>query len=55
MLMWLYEILPPADLFRHISLFLLVLSMAMPTVALLRWVALAAGVAARAVLKTPGH
>lgn len=44
MLMWLYEILPPADLFRHISLFLLVLSMAMPTVALLRWVALAAGV-----------
>jgi CRP-like cAMP-binding protein len=46
MLMWLYEILAPAALFRHIAFFLLVVAMAMPSVILLRLVALAAGVAA---------
>src|ERR1700736_1086600 len=44
MLMWLYEILAPAVLFRHIALFLLVVAMAMPTVLMLRLAALAAGV-----------
>jgi CRP-like cAMP-binding protein len=46
MLMWLYEILAPAVLFRHIALFLLVVAMAMPTVLMLRLTALAAGVVA---------
>src|ERR1700688_5257636 len=46
MLMWLYEILAPAVLFRHIALFLLVVAMAMPSVLMLRLTALAAGVVA---------
>src|SRR5262245_54788818 len=46
MLMWLYEILAPEVLFRHVALFLLVVAMAMPSVLLLRLVALAAGVVA---------
>jgi CRP-like cAMP-binding protein len=46
MLMWLYEILAPEVLFRHIALFLLVVAMAMPTVLMLRIVALAAGIVA---------
>ena len=44
--MWLYEILAPEVLFRHIALFLLVVAMAMPTILMLRLVALAAGVVA---------
>ena len=43
MLMWLYEILSPPVLFRHIAFFLLVVAMAMPTLLMLRVVALAAG------------
>jgi CRP-like cAMP-binding protein len=46
MLMWLYEALAPAVLVRHISLLLLVAAMAMPTVFLLRVLALASGVVA---------
>jgi len=46
MLMWLYEILAPEVLFRHIALFLLLVSMAMTTILMLRLVALAAGVVA---------
>jgi CRP-like cAMP-binding protein len=46
MLMWLYEILSPPVLFRHVAFFLLVVAMAMPSLLLLRAVALAAGVVA---------
>src|SRR6476620_10558608 len=46
MLMWVYEILAPAVLFRHIALFLLVVAMAMPTALMLRFVALASGIVA---------
>jgi len=45
-LMWLYEILSPPVLFRHVAFFLLVVAMAMPSLLLLRAVALAAGVVA---------
>src|SRR6476659_7315516 len=46
MLMWLYEVFAPETLLRHVTLFLLVVAMAMPTVLLLRVVALASGIAA---------
>jgi CRP-like cAMP-binding protein len=46
MLMWVYEVLAPAVLFRHISLFLLVAAMAMPNLVLLRLFALASGIVA---------
>jgi len=46
MLMWLYEILSPPVLFRNIAFFLLVVAMAMPTLLMLRVVAVAAGVVA---------
>lgn len=44
MLMWIYEVLAPEVLFRHVALFLLVAAMAMPSVLLLRLFALASGV-----------
>ena len=45
-MLWLYDFLTPAVLLRHLALFLLVAAMAMPTVLLLRVVALASGIVA---------
>ena len=45
-MLWLYDFLTPAVLLRHITLFLLVAAMAMPTLLLLRVVAIASGVVA---------
>ena len=44
MTLWLSEVLSPDALLRHLALFLVVVAVAMPTVALARWAALAAGV-----------
>ncbi len=44
MLMWIYEVLAPEVLFRHIALFLLVAAMAMPSALLLWLFALASGI-----------
>jgi hypothetical protein len=44
MTLWLSEILAPDALLRNVALFLLVVAVAMPTIALVRWTALAAGV-----------
>ncbi len=43
MTMWVYELLAPEVLLRHLSLFLLVIAIGMPTVKPLRWFALASG------------
>ena len=43
MSMWLYELFAPEQLLRHLSLFLLVLAIGMPTIKPLRWFALASG------------
>jgi hypothetical protein len=55
MSLWLYELLSPEILIRHISLFLLVIAIGMPTLGLLRWFALASGIAgiALALIATP--
>jgi hypothetical protein len=45
MSLWLTEVLAPATLYRHLALFLVVVALAMPTLALVRWTALLAGVA----------
>ena len=42
MTVWLSELLAPDALLRHLALFLVVVAVAMPTVGLVRWVALAA-------------
>jgi hypothetical protein len=44
MTVWLSEVLAPDALLRHVALFLLVVAVAMPTVGLVRWAALAAGI-----------
>ncbi len=44
MSLWLSDFLTPDTLLRHLALFLVVVAAAMPTVALVRWFALAAGV-----------
>lgn len=44
MSLWLSEVLAPDGLFRHIALFLVVVAVAMPTIGLVRWLALAAGI-----------
>ena len=44
MTVWLTEILAPDALLRHLALFLIVVAVAMPTVGLVRWSALAAAV-----------
>jgi len=44
MTMWVYELLAPDVLIRHLSLLLLVIAIGMPTIKPLRWFALAAGV-----------
>jgi hypothetical protein len=44
MTVWLSEILAPDALLRHLALFLIVVAVAMPTVGLVRWAALAAAV-----------
>lgn len=44
MSLWLSEVLAPDALFRHIALFLVVVAVAMPTIGLVRWLALAAGI-----------
>jgi CRP-like cAMP-binding protein len=44
MTMWVYELLSPEVLVRHLSLFLLVIAIGMPTIRPLRWFALASGV-----------
>jgi hypothetical protein len=44
MTMWIYELLAPEILVRHLSLFLLVVAIGMPTIKLLRWFALTSGV-----------
>lgn len=46
MSMWIYELLAPEMLVRHLSLFLLVVAIGMPSLPLLRWFALLAGLAA---------
>jgi CRP-like cAMP-binding protein len=45
-MLWLYDFLTPAVLLRHVTLFLLVAAMAMPSLLLLRVVALASGLVA---------
>ena len=44
MSLWLSQVLDPYQLLRHLALFLLVVAVAMPTIAMVRWVALAAGI-----------
>lgn len=44
MTVWLSEILAPDALLRHLAMFLIVVAVAMPTVGLFRWAALAAAV-----------
>jgi hypothetical protein len=44
--MWVYELLAPEMLARHLSLFLLVVAIGMPSLPLLRWFALMAGIVA---------
>ena len=44
MSLWISDFLTPDTLLRHLALFLVVVAVAMPTVALVRWFALAAGV-----------
>jgi hypothetical protein len=46
MSMWIYELLAPETLVRHLSLFLLVVAIGMPSMPLLRWFALASAVVA---------
>lgn len=41
--LWLTDILSPTALAHHVALFLIVVAVAMPTIALARWLALAAG------------
>ncbi|MEJ0013252.1 MAG: cyclic nucleotide-binding domain-containing protein [Bauldia sp.] len=41
--LWLTDILSPTALAHHVALFLIVVAVAMPTIALVRWLALAAG------------
>jgi CRP-like cAMP-binding protein len=45
MSLWLTEVLAPETLYRHVALFLVVVALAMPTLNLVRWTALVAGVA----------
>jgi hypothetical protein len=45
MSLWLTEVLAPDTLYRHVALFLVVVALAMPTLALVRWMALVAGLA----------
>lgn len=45
MTIWLSEVLSPDALLRHLALFLVVVAVAMPTVSLVRWAALVAGMA----------
>jgi hypothetical protein len=42
---WLTEVLAPDTLYRHVALFLVVVALAMPTIGLVRWMALLAGIA----------
>ena len=44
MSLWLSEVLSPAAVARHVALLLVVIALVMPTLALVRWFALAAGV-----------
>jgi CRP-like cAMP-binding protein len=44
MTLWLTDILSPLALIHHVALFLIVVAIAMPTIALVRWLALIAGV-----------
>jgi len=44
MTVWLSEVLAPDALLRHVALFLVVVAVAMPTVGLVRWAALAAAI-----------
>ncbi len=41
--LWLTDILSPTALLHHVALFLIVVAIAMPTIGLVRWLALAAG------------
>jgi hypothetical protein len=45
MSLWLTEVLAPDTLYRHVALFLVVVALAMPTIGLVRWMALVAGIA----------
>jgi hypothetical protein len=45
MSLWLTELLTPEALLRHLTLFLVVVAIAMPSLTLVRWLALAAGIA----------
>jgi CRP-like cAMP-binding protein len=45
MTLWLTDILSPLALLHHVALFLIVVAVAMPTLALVRWLALFAGLA----------
>lgn len=47
--LWLTDILSPTALAHHVALFLIVVAVAMPTIALVRWLALAAGLVGAAV------
>jgi CRP-like cAMP-binding protein len=47
--LWLTDILSPTALAHHLALFLIVVAVAMPTIALVRWLALAAGLVGAAV------
>ncbi len=44
MSIWLHELFAPDALIRYLAVFLIVLALAMPTIGLVRWVALAGGV-----------
>jgi CRP-like cAMP-binding protein len=51
MSLWLTELFAPDTLYRHVALFLVVVALAMPTLTLVRWMALVAAIAG-AVLAT---
>jgi hypothetical protein len=51
MSLWLTEVFASETLYRHVALFLVVVALAMPTISLVRWTALVAGIAG-AILAT---
>jgi hypothetical protein len=45
MSLWLTDVLAPETLYRHVALFLVIVALVMPSLALVRWMALVAGLA----------
>jgi hypothetical protein len=54
MSLWLTEVFASETLYRHVALFLVVVALAMPTVGLVRWTALVAGIAGTALATWAG-